>query len=71
MRLSNVIFCLATAVVVTAQSDAQSDREGRGVCLVQLHLPDRGPVLLLLHLQGDADGCPDDGDGEPDVALDV
>ena len=32
---------------------------------------DRGPVLLLLHLQGDADGCPDDGDGEPDVALDV
>ena len=33
MRLSNVIFCLATAVVVTAQSDAQSDREGRGVCL--------------------------------------
>ena len=31
MRLSNIIFCLATAVVVTAQSDgeasAQSERE--------------------------------------------
>ena len=29
MRLSNVIFCLATAVVVTAQTN----REERAVCL--------------------------------------
>ena len=45
MRLSNVIFCLATAVVVTAQT-AQSDREERGKCAVCNWVTSSFPVHL-------------------------
>ena len=44
MRLSNIIFCLATAVVVTAQSDAQSDREVRGKCLTDTWRAHQGDI---------------------------